>query len=398
METGVTYDNVYFLFVDASGHSSVVRSNPRDVAGEAYDLLERRIRERIESVQLRHRCGEATLWTWQGDGGLIVIHDATESVALKTALDIGRQLLKLDLPNLQGEFSAREVKGELHLRLSLHKGAIRYTDPNRTGSIHSSDLNFAAHLESATPADHLTISKQVHDVLPADDETFTEMGTFEGVRVFAASPFYTPSESYRIWLGSNGLGSQAKFSPMLHERPSALEKSRLIRAASEVVFDLGTALNTCSNYLVTTERPAHYRLAVEALLAKDAEYRCYLLHPSSPDIGAVATQFNENTHARVASSLDRLALFHRRMGNAPNFQVFGMQRYPGFASMAIDPRLPTGIILMSPYVHRIARPETTIERADFPHQLMGAHLAEPYYRLVDLIDDYTSDTNCERLI
>ena len=64
----------------------------------------------------------------------------------------------------------------------------------------------------------------------------------------------------------------------------------------------------------------------------------------------------------------------------------------------LTPRLPTGIILMSPYVHRIARPETTIERADFPHQLMGAHLAEPYYRLVDLIDDYTSDTNCERLI
>ena len=33
------YENVYFIFVDASGHSNVVRRNPKDVSTQAFDLI-----------------------------------------------------------------------------------------------------------------------------------------------------------------------------------------------------------------------------------------------------------------------------------------------------------------------------------------------------------------------
>ena len=37
-QKGQVYENVYMIFVDAAGHSNVVRSNPRDVSDQAFDL------------------------------------------------------------------------------------------------------------------------------------------------------------------------------------------------------------------------------------------------------------------------------------------------------------------------------------------------------------------------
>lgn len=38
-EKNQVYENVYLIFIDASGHSNVVKSNPKDVSEQAFDLL-----------------------------------------------------------------------------------------------------------------------------------------------------------------------------------------------------------------------------------------------------------------------------------------------------------------------------------------------------------------------
>ena len=53
---------------------------------------------------------------------------------------------------------------------------------------------------------------------------------------------------------------------LLARRFSENDKSQVIANANFEVIDLGTALSTCSHYLVSGKRPSHYRDAVISLL------------------------------------------------------------------------------------------------------------------------------------
>src|SRR4051794_2906578 len=116
-EAGRTYDNTYLIFVDASGHSSIVANNPRDRAAEAFDLLQERVVSRITKVAASSRCFRAALWGWQGGAGLFVVHDDNESVARDVALGGAKNLLSLDLRHLRDEFRQLGIEGLLRLRI-----------------------------------------------------------------------------------------------------------------------------------------------------------------------------------------------------------------------------------------------------------------------------------------
>jgi hypothetical protein len=398
-EAGKTYADVFLLFIDTAGHSTIVRENPRDRAKRAFDLVQTRIADRLNQTASRNRCGDAELWNWQGDGGLFVIHDVNESVSAQTALETALAVLRVDLPHLQDEFVEQDLAGELHLRLSLHKGVLVYPGADAQGSIHSADLNFAAHLEQAVPADHLGISAEVFTVASKYKGAFVDVGTFEGRQIYLHSPVYAERATQLSWLTSHGLGSEMTRVTSLHERPSAYDKGRLIRAASTEVFDLGTALNTCSNYLVTTERPAAYRDAVVDLLQRGGYFRCYQLSVDSPAMSEISRKFGEDTVQLTKTSLDRFRLFKERHPDiCERFEVYAMAEYPGFAALGMDMSdAPYGCVLLSPYVAACPA-DAGVQRGDLPHFLISRANKKLFEQVSSAINSFRSEGNTTRIL
>ena len=145
-QPGNTYENVYLIALDAAGYSTFVRFNPRDQAARVFDLLRERIITRLHTTATEHHCARADLWSWHGDGGILTIHDDDETPARDVALLTARDILALDLPHVRTELPRLGMSGELHLRLVVHKGTIRFAPNGRAGSLHSPYLNFAVHL------------------------------------------------------------------------------------------------------------------------------------------------------------------------------------------------------------------------------------------------------------
>lgn len=399
MLAGRTYPNAYMLFVDASGHSSVVRNNPQDVASEAFNLVEQRLKERVAAVSQRKRCRMSEPWTWQGDGGLFVFYDEDESIALTATLDSALAILKLDLPHLQQEFQGQAINGELHLRLAINKGTVSYEGDDSRGSIHSAELNFAAHLEEATPSDHLAIPEAIMQLTGQYKAMFTHVGTFENRKIYLHSPMRNPRSIQRAWLTGHGMGEFAAQVLALYERPSAFDKGRIISSGEHEVIDLGTALNTCSNYLVTTERPTHFRDAVLDLLSRGGAYRCYMLDVNSPEIPRIANQFGEDSIDLATRSIQRFELFKRRHASVTEqFEVYTMTEYPGFAAMGVDISQPNGLLLLSPYLRPLRAKVGEVSRADFAHYLFG-NLDDPLSQsTVSLVESYRSPENVKRIV
>ncbi|WP_460365359.1 hypothetical protein, partial [Actinocorallia lasiicapitis] len=196
---GTTYDNTYFLFVDACGYSRIVADNPRDLAGRAFDLLRGWLVDRSRELAARSGCARAELRSWHGDGGLLIVHDERESAARDVALQIGRALLDDGLPWLHSVLAPDGFRGEVRLRIAVHKGPLRLPGPAGEGA-HSPDLNFAAHLERVTPANGMAISADVHRTAGPFADLFVPVGPFEGREVYLLGPAATTD-----WLAATAL-------------------------------------------------------------------------------------------------------------------------------------------------------------------------------------------------
>src|SRR4051794_20917870 len=308
---GHTYDNVYLIVVDASGYSSIVRRNPLDRAAHAFDELRERAVARVVKVAGGARCARAELWSWRGDGGILAVHDENESVARDVALTAARDVLRVDLRQLRDALHRTELRGELRLRIAVHKGTIRNAADGRTGAIHSPVINLAAHLEELTPPDCLAISAAVHEVAGPHADDFVHVGDHEGSDVYLMTPGGSAQDARRAWLANVGLaGSKPVFA--LPQRPSQEQKARLVRAARAEVIDLGTALRTCARALTTTERPAHYRDAVLEFLARGGIYRCILLDPQCAATRVLSEYRGENLQQKIQESIAAFTGFKKQ--------------------------------------------------------------------------------------
>ncbi|AJZ83679.1 hypothetical protein ACFV27_04675 [Streptomyces antimycoticus] len=392
-----TYDQVYLLFVDTSGYSTIVRSNPRDRAAHAFDLLRERMRARLGQLSAQRRCARSDLWSWRGDGGFFAVHDDSESVARDVALEAARTFLTLDLRHLRDEFAQAGVDGELHVRMALHKGAIRHTGEGRTGTIHSPDINLAAHLEKATPADCLAVSEDVYRTAGPYAELFAHVGSHEGKDVYLMAGDGGPGGAAKAWLAGRGLsdGSPVHAYP---ERPSPQEKARLLDAAGEEVLDMGTALRTSSSRLVTTERPARFRDAILGLLRRGGTYRCYLLDPSSDAAATLSRQYQEDMTRKIKDSLERFGRFKERYGaEAEGLHVYQTDEFPGFSALTVDMHRPSGLILYSSYLMGTSR-YGVIERGDMPHYLIGPAAGRVFTRIRQLAEARASEGQAQRVL
>ncbi|MDT3400587.1 hypothetical protein RKE29_28945 [Streptomyces sp. B1866] len=392
-----TYDNVYLVFVDTSGYSTIVLANPRDRAAHAFDLLRERMLARIGQISARLGCARSDLWSWRGDGGFFAVHDERESVARDVALEAARAFLTLDLRHLRDEFAQAGVDGGLHLRMAVHKGTIRYTGDGRTGTIHSPDINRGAHLERAAPRDCLAVSEDVYRTAGPHAGLFTAVGAYEGRGVYLMSADGGADRATRTWLAGQGLtgGVPVRAYP---ERPSPEEKVRLLDAATSDVCDLGTALRTSSSRLVTTERPARYRDAVLRLLARGGTYRCYLLDPDSEAAAALARQFQEDMARKVKDSLERFGRFKERYGPAADgLHVYQTDTFPGFSALGIDMRERDGLVLYSAYVGGTT-PQGVTERGDMPHYLISPAAGRVYERIRELAEAHGATGDARRVL
>lgn len=184
---GTDYNNVYFLKIDAKGHSTIVRSNDADKADKAFDIFEKHVYDVIDEVCNRKRCEYAQFWGWQGDGGLCILFDFEESRARETALEAASIILD-ELEGLNKRISREEISGAISVRIAIHKGAIRYKGDEKRGSVHSSDINWCAHLESVTPIDSIAISNDVYNISGGRKTNyFFAEEKFEGREVYLRS-------------------------------------------------------------------------------------------------------------------------------------------------------------------------------------------------------------------
>lgn len=395
---GHTYDNVYLLVVDASGYSSVVRDNPLDRAAYAFDLLRERTVARVDGLASEFGCARADLWSWRGDGGILAIHDESESVARDVALTAARDLLRVDLPAVRAALADTELRGELRLRVAVHKGTIRHAEDGRTGTIHSPVINLAAHLEELTPPDCVAVSEAVYQVAGPHAAHFELVGDHERSNVYLMTSSGSASDARRAWLAKAGLaGSRPVFAQP--QRPSQLEKVRLVRAARADIVDAGTALRTSSGYLTTAERPAHYRDAVLAFLGRGGTYRCVLLDPDCAATATLADYRGEDLPAKIRNSVAAFDLFKRRHGAVTdNLHVYRTRAFPGFAAIAVDLASADAMVLYSPYLMSMKIPGIHVEHGDSPHYLATTSSGRLLPDLAGLIRAVVDPAALERVL
>ncbi len=385
-EAGRDYQSVYFLKIDAAGHSSIVARNTTDIVERFFEAFESSVRAEIDEARKLNGCMYSQFWGWAGDGGLCVVYDAQEeSRALRTAIEAACNILTRKLAPLRENLKKLKANGEFRIRAAVHKGTMRYTDFDRHGSIHSKDLNFVAHLEVATPHDTVTISKDIFEQCPIEiQKLFYELPfEFEHRKTFAFSE--RPNRDVKMdWVTKISI-SDSKSISFLPRRYSESEKSEIISAADSEVVDLGTALSTCSHYLVSGKRPSYYRNSVIKLLERGVRYVCLALNPDSD----IAKKYAEQRHepdliTKTASSIENLTRFATSISN-PNFEVWLYSTLPHFASISID-RKQNGLMIFAPYLPNLGLED--IPRADTPHMLLRNSIVEPFSVQVNNYIDY----------
>ncbi len=392
----VTYDDVYVLFLDASGYSSIVDRNPRDRAAHAFDLMRERLIARVEKEAQDHGCARAELWSWRGDGGFFILHDDNESVTRDVTLSAGRAILTEDVPQLREELAKAEFAGELRLRLAVHKGPIRLP-ADRLASIHSPHINFAAHLEEVVPPDRLAVSDAVHRVAGPFGHGLEWVGAFEDHQIYLMVTHDETETGRRTWLRSTGLPGNVR----VHAypgRPSQEDKAHLVSTASHDVLDLGTTLNSCSNRLTTTDRPAVYRDAVIDFLRRGGTYRCVLLDPAGEATVIFSRLRGEQLAPKIKESLTRFRRFkERHAGDADRFEVYQASEFPGMAALCADPG-PNSLILYSPYLLGIGPKAAALDRADMPHYFASADSGQLHRTLETAIAQATRPEALDRVL
>ncbi|MBB5808220.1 class 3 adenylate cyclase [Saccharothrix ecbatanensis] len=393
-EAGRTYENVYLLVVDAAGYSNAVLDHPRDRVAGAFDLFRDRTVTGMSELAAANGCGRAELWSWQGDGGIFAFHDDNESVALDTALVMGRRLVRDDLHHLREHFARMAVLSGLHVRVALHKDTIRYRGDS--SALHTPGINFVSHLEHVTPRDCLAISEEVHRIGGDHVTDFEAVGEFEGKLVHLLAP--EGASAKRLWLAGRGFADGSAVH-VYRERPSQADKARLLATADREVVDMGTALNTCAGYLTTTERPALFRNAVLAFLSRGGAYRCLVMDPDGPLTAAHAHDRREDLHSRVRRSVERFAEFKARYADVTDgFEVHQVAGYPGFAALGADLGSEHGLLMYSPYLGVPPTAGPVLERGGMPHYLVDRSAGQVFETLRSVIRSFIEADGTRRLL
>lgn len=364
---GHTYSNVYFLKIDASGHSTIVSSNPSDLVDKFFDHFEDTVSVVVEQNRRLTGCKYAGFWGWQGDGGLCMFYDSNESVSQHTVLQCAIDLLNNNLNPLKTVLHRLGVSGEFHVRIAIHSGTFTYKGNIKRGSIHSKELNLVSHLETITPKDSVTIPQDLLDRCPKELVSDFWLLPFEyNGRQIAIYSNRLRHEIALEWIGSAPIAESVSVN-LLARRYSEKDKSAIIQFAQSEIIDIGTALSTCSQYLLSTARPARYRSVVQKLTSEGIKYKCLALNPEC-EIAEYYAQVRgeDELILKIKTSTELMKKFAVSLGKySKNFELYHYNSLPHFGGLMID-RQDNGIFLYAPYLPNLGH-TLTIERADSPH-------------------------------
>ena len=198
------------------------------------------------------------------------------------------------------------------------------------------------------------------------------------------------------WMNNISIQNSFKLN-VISERPTEENKALIISHAREEVLDLGTALNTCSTYLVSRAKPGSYRKRVLELLERGVNYTCVVLQPDAEITKLYGKTRGEDLETKITKSLERLGSFAEEVrGKKGKFRVFGYSELPYFACIGVD-RNAQGIFLFSPYMP--SAEEMRIERGDIMHFLISeAQSKEIYAQINCCIEYYLNEQRCKQLI
>jgi hypothetical protein len=242
------------------------------------------------------------------------------------------------------------------------------------------------------------VSEAVYQVAGPHAEHFELVGDHERSNVYLMTPSGSARDARRAWLAKAGLaGSTAVFAQP--QRPSQLEKLRLVRAARADIVDLGTALRTSSGYLTTAERPAHYRDAVLEFLARGGTYRCVLLDPDCDATATLSEYRGEDLTRKIRNSTVAFGRFKERHGTVTeNLHVYQTRAFPGFAAIAVDLAAAEAMVLYSPYLMSMKIPGVRVDHGDSPHYLATTASGLLLPGLVSLIQAVVAPVTLERVL
>lgn len=256
-EPNLEYNNVYFMMIDAKGHSQIVASNPEDKIDKAFDEFETLVYRSVDEIQKQYRCSIAEFWGWQGDGGLCVFKDEEENRTIHTCIDSAINILS-EIPHLNERWKKMNINGELHVKIALGKGSLKYKGDDKRGSIHSRDLNLVAHVEKVVPKDTIVISNEIYEISKKCQEKFYDSEIpFEGNKFFLYSlnqdkvsvlAEWTDNVSsfegeYKLSIDSDVKFNEIGLKGIYSQRAITGEYVELLKGAKEKIYIMGVGLS-----------------------------------------------------------------------------------------------------------------------------------------------------------
>ena len=176
LKEGKSY-NMTILSLDIVENSRLVKTYGPGKMKKLYASLWAFLRERLSAYNGR-------IWSWAGDGGLIVF-------AMKNHLTHGVKFA-IEVQNLMILFNydpAYPIKEPIKLRIGLDSGKVPFSFS--TGQIVSEVINYASHLEKGMCSPGLiAVSSKVYIGMGKGYSDFFEYrGEFEGIEAYLSIPF-----------------------------------------------------------------------------------------------------------------------------------------------------------------------------------------------------------------
>lgn len=313
--------------IDVVGHSGLVLSLSNKKTEELFGEIERRVRGEVE-----HAGG--LLLGWQGDGGIAIFpaadpadDEARARAALRTA-----EMILTRIPVISAQHALHD-DDRLHVRVAVHSGGLIWRQA--TGSIHSADVNFVAHLEHALPNDVIGVSAETYKALPTSERACcASVGTFEnhGVFIYARDPAHRQSATaaYEEKRNQSQMGRLCIEDGLVHFEFRDAHHKKL--APTDIYGQAKSEILISGVTLATSFKQDDMLRTLRAFASEgNARLRLLVLDPHT--IGAPFATGIDSIEETMSALRDELA--SGRFG-AASTELRGMLVWPHFTGIMID--------------------------------------------------------------
>ena len=315
------------MAIDAAGHSRIVSNFPNKLASKIFGDLEGRIRAEVAAKG-------GTLLGWAGDGGIAIFTADAEDDEERAmnALQAAQNIAAL-LPTINQQ---HHLHGErkLAVRIALHAGHLIWN--TQTGSIHSADVNFVAHLEHAIPVGTIALSGEFWRYIPSEHQNTKQVSSFESrdIYVYGTTRAVRETAARRCAVKSRQLALLEEctvqglvYIGFRNPNRTRLPPSDLYEAARGEILLVGVSL--AATFKQTAENQT--LIALRRANARGVHLKLLILDPATA--GAEFDNGIDGINSTLASIRTELAKGRFR---PQTIAVRGLQEWPHFTGVLVD--------------------------------------------------------------